>query len=633
MKNMKTFGVRCKTILNNGRYMLAQLGKYRRGSLFARNLVIIAVLLFCLLLVNGINFYVKIQENLNRELENSNQYLLGRVQDMGVNVLKTAETIATNIAVQESTQMYVVTEDVKDAEAYELEMASFIKMYTLVYDYLDSIYISSLPHNRMTEGKGSTSLESFSDAAFLQSTENMKDVLIFSRKKKNLFPNLITIIRPVTINGSLESAEGENNITGMVSVNINAKKLGKLLHQLDTEDEKFSDIIILNQDKIVLYSAESEQIGMSARDIPVLQKCQDTASAFSYQTATSDGDVIVSAMDADYSGLTFVSVMPATNSGTMFLQTVQYILEGMIFALVGSVLAAGVIAYTSYQPIISISQILNEDLAQAETVPLKEKSGEMKFITENILKNIQKTREMEYELKERVLLLRRAMFTALQVQINPHFIYNTLENINWLAVRLSGSENHVSSSILALARLMRYSLETEGYLVSVSDELGHANEYVELLQVRYPGIFEVQWQVAPEVLSAKIIRLALQPLLENAIQHGIRPKRAKGTILIAGEKREDKIYLSVTDDGIGIEAGEMERLNTRLSEEYLLESGHVGLRNVNQRLKIIFGGSYGLQLMQRADGKQGLTVLLVVPAVEFETDMKEPEDGEALRNI
>lgn len=599
--------------LKNGSYILRQVARHRRNSQFIKNLAIIMSMLAVLLLIYGINFYTKTQNNINEQLENNNLNILDRVQDMGSETLKTTETIATNVAIKEYTRQYLLTSDEQSRKIYKENIDEMIIRYTSVYDFIDSIYVYSPDKKTVVYGQKYENKDVYSDASFLENYSDTNKITVIARKKRGVYPYLISIIRPVTVSGPVEDSYEYNEPLGVVCINLNAEKYGELLEKADYKKQSFPGVIIATNEYEILYSSQKDQIGLKTDNVPYLGKVNANNGRYTYRYKNDNERLIVSSNKSSYRDLIFVSIASATDPWEIFLKMLQYIFEGMIFVVFASVLAAGFLAYTAYKPIVRISQILDQDEAAMQSLALHEKSGEMQFIIDNILHNMQKKNEMESEIKERVVLLRKAMFTALQVQINPHFIYNTLENINWLAVKLAGNDNKVSSSVLTLAKLMRYSLETEGYFVTIGDEISNAKQYAELLKVRYPGVFEIEWNVSDEVLKENIIRLTLQPIIENAIQHGIRPKREKGLIEINCELKNGDICVSVVDDGIGMTQEEMENINNSLAEEYLLESKHVGLRNVNQRLKIVFGENYGLHLSNREDGKQGLAVLLSIP--------------------
>jgi two-component system sensor histidine kinase YesM len=222
--------------------------------------------------------------------------------------------------------------------------------------------------------------------------------------------------------------------------------------------------------------------------------------------------------------------------------------------------------------------------------------NELQLIT-SLIQNTQKQHSrLKLELDERMEKLNNAQLRALQSQIDPHFIYNTLDTVNWMAIDRLGMSNEVSEMVSALANLLRSSLTRSAYLVTVADELEQARMYVKILETRYKDKLTVNWDIDEDVLSCRIIKLCLQPLIENAIKHGLHPKRFIGTVTVTGRRLDKSVVLSVIDDGVGISEEECARLNSHLKTDYQEDEGHLGIRNVNQRIKILFGDKFGVVL-------------------------------------
>ena len=193
-------------------------------------------------------------------------------------------------------------------------------------------------------------------------------------------------------------------------------------------------------------------------------------------------------------------------------------------------------------------------------------------------------------------------------------IYNTLDMINWDAVRQLGSGNSVSQMISTLAQFLRIGLSRGSYLVGISEEMEHAKLYTRIIEARYEGMIRVKWDIDEEILLYKTVRLTLQPLIENAVSHGLKPKRYQGNIVIRGGVVEDFLYLVVEDDGIGMSNEQCVVLNHELMENYEDKNEHIGIRNVNQRIKILFGDEYGISLRAKTDG--GLIVWVIMPKLK-----------------
>jgi len=195
---------------------------------------------------------------------------------------------------------------------------------------------------------------------------------------------------------------------------------------------------------------------------------------------------------------------------------------------------------------------------------------------------------------------------ALQAQINPHFLYNTLENVSALA-KLERSED-VFLMVKALSRFYRIALSKGSSLISVREELDLVKDYVTIQQIRYRDQFDFYVDMEEELLQMTIVKLTLQPLVENAIYHGLRKKRGRGRIDIRGERSGDSLMIAVTDNGVGMKDAGM--LLQAVPES---RPRSFGVRSVDERIKLSFGPMYGLTI-QSVPG-EGTTLFMRMPAI------------------
>lgn len=214
--------------------------------------------------------------------------------------------------------------------------------------------------------------------------------------------------------------------------------------------------------------------------------------------------------------------------------------------------------------------------------------------------------EQTYEAQ---VLEREAQLRALQAQINPHFLYNTLDTINWMAI---GHNMHdISQMIDALAKYFRLSLNKGRDMMTVADELTLAQVYLDIQKSRFLNTFDYRIETDPKVMSCIVPKLTLQPLVENALLHGIRKMKSKqGMIRIAASRQEDYLVLSVTDDGIGMEEERARLLLVEPLRETHTEGvgSSYGIYNVNERIKLYAGESSGLSICSSPG--QGTTVTI-----------------------
>lgn len=214
---------------------------------------------------------------------------------------------------------------------------------------------------------------------------------------------------------------------------------------------------------------------------------------------------------------------------------------------------------------------------------------------------------------------REAQIKALQSQINPHFLFNTLESINWMAQLNNVSE--ISETVSDLSSIMEASIGRDDKLITIQEEFSYIDSYISILKRRYEERITFQKNVDDGVLKVKIPRLLIQPLIENAVYHGVENK-AKGKISLHAYLVSGCVHIEVLDDGSGIEAEELEALNDKLSidnDTYFRNMGSrnrnqsnksIGIENVNRRIKLFYGDEYGVRI-ESESGKYTLAKVAI----------------------
>ena len=240
--------------------------------------------------------------------------------------------------------------------------------------------------------------------------------------------------------------------------------------------------------------------------------------------------------------------------------------------------------------------------------------GDFRLLERSVDQLIRKVNNLMEETYQAKVLEREAQLKALQAQINPHFLYNTLDMINWSAIAHHAEDT--SQMIEALAQYFRLSLNKGKDNVSVADELSLAQVYLEIQQNRFPSTFAFHIEAEPGLDKYLIPKLTLQPLVENALLHGIRKAKDKrGIIRIAARLEQDTLLLSVSDDGIGMEEDTARKLLLLPRPDMRADGSgsSYGLYNVNERIRIFAGEQYGLSI-ETIPG-QGTTIYVRVKAI------------------
>lgn len=189
---------------------------------------------------------------------------------------------------------------------------------------------------------------------------------------------------------------------------------------------------------------------------------------------------------------------------------------------------------------------------------------------------------------------KEAQLYALQAQINPHFLYNTFESINWLILR---SKNETAVDMInSLSDIFRLGINRGENTLLLRDEIHHAKSYINIQKMRYGDKLSVEWEYSEDLLECTVTKTVLQPVLENAIYHGLEPKEDGGEIEVCIERINDELVISIIDDGVGIAAEEAELLNSDLRSGTGNYLKRIGLKNVNDRIILMFGDKYGVSV-------------------------------------
>lgn len=297
----------------------------------------------------------------------------------------------------------------------------------------------------------------------------------------------------------------------------------------------------------------------------------------------------------------------------------QLVAEIVLIIVVTAAAIAGLLHY-SIRLSQSIAQPLVEMCRRAEDVsagdltvckPVQSEIREIRTLSEGMEQMIARLDAQMQESRQRQESLRRTELALLQAQINPHFLYNTMDTIVWLIE--ADKPQEAVEMVSNLSSFFRHSLSKGEDVITLEEEECHVRSYLQIQYARYKDIMEYQVDIAPQLHSAMIPKLTLQPLVENALYHGIKLKRAKGTIRISGQLEEGCIVLRVADNGVGIPEQRLEQLRGAMESQ---ERVGFGLSAVNQRLQLQFGKEYGLTIT--SEEGVGTMVTARIPYVEKE---------------
>ena len=312
-----------------------------------------------------------------------------------------------------------------------------------------------------------------------------------------------------------------------------------------------------------------------------------------------------------YTGWKLVGVIKGTGISLNMLKTRLFIVFVILLIIFIVILINSYISFRVTNPIRELEKSVKEleegnldaDIYMGgsyEVQHLGKSVQDMKFRMKGLMQDI----VSEHEEK------RKSEFDSLQAQINPHFLYNTLDIIVWQIENEKQSE--AVHTVTALARFFRLSLGKGKNIVTVRDEIDHVKNYLMIQHMRFKNKFDYEFDIAEDVLELPSLKLMLQPLVENAIYHGMEFMDGDGMIMVKAWRKEDELYLSVADNGLGMTEDKVEMILTGKSTSGNGRGSGIGVKNVNERIKLYFGEAYGLTIDSEPD--EGTTVIIHLPA-------------------
>ncbi|GHO77700.1 hypothetical protein KSD_54710 [Ktedonobacter sp. SOSP1-85] len=330
------------------------------------------------------------------------------------------------------------------------------------------------------------------------------------------------------------------------------------------------------------------------------------------QLTLDNTDYFLSSNTSSLSGWTVAALVPSS-SLTQDIEAIKQ--TTVLMTCLTILLVVGVTLLVIYRLSQQITQ-LRSLMGQVEMGNLDVRfhaqgRGELKSLGKSFNHMIARLKQLIQDNYESQLQRKKAELAALHSQINPHFLYNTLGTFHMLAM-MEGQER-LASMAYHLGQLMRYALEP-GTLVELQQETEHIEHFLSLIKERYEERLGYTIQIPEELQHYKIPRFTLQPLIENAIYHGIDPKIEGGSIEVKGWQEEKRLVLSIRDDGIGMSDEELERWQSALKYEAnrLARSCHIGILNVQGQIQRIFGPEYGLALAV-GRGRKGIVMTICLP--------------------
>lgn len=588
------------------RKLFQYLKKLKPGEIQTTLMLVVSGISLVTMLLMGIIMYMRFSTLSRQEtIENSRKLMeqTGEtMEDYLVNMRQISDAVYYNVV--KENDFHDAREEIQKGMNLLYE-ANRDKLRTIAIYNSDGSLMAAEPVATQKEDPDVTRQEWYQSAM-----EEMENIHFSTPHIQNLFEDsTFRYYWVISSSRVVELTENRDSQMGVLLVDMDFSSISRMMNQIN-EVGNGQYYYLCNSDGDIIYHPRQIQIsdGISR---------ENSIKAASYKDGVYDETfegtqrkVIVNTIS--YTGWKLVGVIPYSIF-THEMLNIRYFIA-MVTLLMAMMLTIinRVVAERISRPIRKLNHSVMEYEAGKKTEIYIGGSWEIRHLGYSIQSSYEKSEKLMQEIVWEQNERRKSELDALQSQINPHFLYNALDSITWM---IEGERNDEAAFMISqLAKLFRISLSKGHTIISVKDELQHAQSYMNIQRVRYKDAFSVTFDVEPELEKYCAVKLTLQPILENAINYGVDPMDDCGEIRVCVRKEGELLVLSVEDNGIGMSEEEVELLLTDNNRVPKHGSG-VGLINIHNRLQILFGKEYGLVIESEPD--EGTKVSIQIPAILY----------------
>ena len=533
-----------------------------------RLLVFLIPVIVPLIILTSLSVFFALND-VKRDTIKYNHSLLMQTRDNIDLMLNELDTLSYSFDSASNPDISNIVRNVFDRNAHTYDsnlmfntMAAFLNSYAHTKPYVHSIYIyyNNTNRNFLSTSHGIVNLNHYFDNQWIHLFEEQASNTVYrSQTRQVSFSSLEQASPIITITKRFFSADG-----GVV-LNLHPKYIQSAIAHSNLYPSQ--SLVIFNENNEVLFKQ------LSKDDPEQLHTNLFDGDDVFHRYRSGDDDFAVFKVRSNKYGWTYMTFMPYSN----------------FFQIPGKILTTTII--------LSLAMLV---IGTALATYLLRRDHNRTNLEQSYL---------QMQLSERKYKLKAMELLALQSQINPHFLFNTLETMNWKAVSLTGKPNELNGMIDHLSSILRYSLDSHTEAVPMNEEIKNTKSYIDILKNRYKNKFDVLWEYdEQEMVNCYTPKLLLQPLVENAIYHGIRETDGLGQIKIKMYTWHNQMRIIIIDNGLGISKQRLQFIKKLLLEDDEPSSKHIGLVNTAKRLRL----AYGDQCRLRVNSKPGWGTMVVI---------------------
>ena len=472
--------------------------------------------------------------------------------------------------------------------------------------------ISSVPMGNLKENVDVTKQSWFVDAQ-----DKMENLHFSDLHVQNIFENstnryywVISLSRGVELTNRGKMSEG------ILLVDMDFSGIRQLFAKVNSQNMGY--VYLMDSDGKIIYHPRQNLIFSN-----MIQENNEMAKTYedgAHRETFEGEDRMVAVKTVGYTGWKIVSVMPMEKFLGDFSRTRTMAVMIIIVAILVMIFANQFVAVRVAKPLRNLEDSLTGIGMDREPQIYIGGPPEIQHLGETIRSMVEQLRQLTDDIVREQEEKRKSELDALQSQINPHFLYNTLDSIMWMIE--AEKYDDAISMVQALSRLFRISLSKGKNIITVGEELQHAKNYLDIQKYRYKNKFTSYFEIEEGIEKYKTIKLIIQPLIENAIYYGMEYMDGDGEIYVRAYTKEEDLFIEVEDNGLGMQKAQVESLLTDGTRIRSKGSG-IGIRNVHQRIQLYFGTEYGLEILSEPD--EGTMVRIHLPKTENVEEKKKEE--------
>ncbi|MFB6362757.1 sensor histidine kinase [Paenibacillus elgii] len=590
--------------------------KKKYGSYSLRTKIIIYFLIINIIVMSslGIIYYWKSTQIMQEETAKNIQNTLSRVAIDVVNLTDSIRQVSDSISANPNIREYLrrpVTDD-----DFQQSMEDFRKINDIIqsFPYKQEVFkiriFFDTPIFYSSNKMNLLGMEQAASAPWYKDVNDRNGKIVWTSTYPYKFyhawqENIISCVRVLNDLKQLDKR------LGYVSIDLKERDIFKILEA--TEEVVNGRLFIVNGSGTILSNRDSALIGTSIYTMKGFEHLSLNEKKF-VRADVMGKNSLVQVKNIESLDMNIVSIIPMESISEKNGIIMKFLLQSFALILLVSILLAVLLSKNVTGRVLQLIEYVRRVDIEDDDYELKvEHNDELSSLMISFNKMVARNRTLIKEVYQEKVSKKEAEMRALQAQINPHFLYNTMDTINWMALKYKARD--IMHMTQLLSRFYRLSLNGGRDIVNIEDEIEHIKTYIDIQKNRFEDDIEAYFDICPKLYRYSTIKLLLQPIVENAIFHGIQKKPdQKGVIRIIGFKDDQIIKLRIIDDGAGMDRETVAKLEAGLIEADN-HSGSYGLKNITQRIKLYFGEEYGIKI--DSEPEKGTCVELFFPAVIY----------------